>query len=77
MDDCERLKEILCDYLDGELEGARCSQLELHLGNCPACRVVVETTRQTLRLYSGQRPPRLPQEVEARLWQCLRGLAGE
>lgn len=35
--DCQRISEILSDYLDGELMVDRVSEVELHLEACAAC----------------------------------------
>ena len=41
---CRRLKALLGDYLDGELDEQLCQEMESHLGDCQPCRAVVDTT---------------------------------
>ena len=69
---CQELLAQLSDYVDGELEEALCAELEAHLAECPDCRVMVDTFRKTITLYSVQSSPALPEDVEARLFKALR-----
>jgi anti-sigma factor (TIGR02949 family) len=68
---CQELLGQLSDYVDGELEEALCAELEAHLAGCPNCRVMVDTVRRTITLYSRQATTELPSEVEARLFRVL------
>jgi predicted anti-sigma-YlaC factor YlaD len=72
--DCARLRAVLGEYLDEELDPELCRLLEEHLQGCNPCRVVVDTTRRTIEFYSGQRPVELPPEVRRRLQERLKGL---
>jgi anti-sigma factor RsiW len=69
---CQELLTQLSDYIDGELETALCSELELHLTLCPNCRVMVDTVRKTITLYRGQASDCLPGEVQERLYNVLK-----
>jgi anti-sigma factor (TIGR02949 family) len=68
---CQELLSQLSDYVDGELEEALCAELEAHLAGCPNCRVMVDTVRKTITLYSRQVTTKLPADVEARLFSVL------
>ena len=68
---CQELLGQLSDYIDGELEEALCAELEAHLAGCPNCRVMVDTVRKTITLYSRQATTELPSEVEVRLLRVL------
>ena len=47
--DCKRIKTwILTDYLDGELDTAKCQALEDHLKNCRACANLLQNAKNTL-----------------------------
>lgn len=70
--DCSHLKEALADYLDGDLDNELCRELREHLKDCHPCRVVVDSTRQTIRFYAEERPVRLPPEVMRRLQETLK-----
>lgn len=69
---CRRLKALLGDYLDGELDAELCREMEHHLGDCGSCRAVVDTTRRTIELYCDERPLALPADVQQRLLERLR-----
>ncbi|NTU81651.1 MAG: hypothetical protein HGA45_20105 [Chloroflexales bacterium] len=66
---CQALVAQLNDYLDGELPAGLCAELETHLGDCPDCRVVLDTIGKTVQIVRtlDLAPPALPPEVEARL----------
>jgi len=68
---CQELLGQLSDYVDGELEEALCAELEAHLAGCANCRVMVDTVRKTITLYSRQATTKLPADVEARLFSVL------
>lgn len=70
--DCERLVEVLSDYVDGELDESLCSVLEKHIAGCENCRVVVDTLRKTIQLYRETSPDvEVPPDVQERLYECL------
>ncbi len=76
LDCCRRLKALLGDYLDGELDEQLCQEMESHLGDCQPCRAVVDTTRRTIQLYCDERPVELPADVQQRLFERLRAAQG-
>ncbi|HSR33091.1 MAG TPA: zf-HC2 domain-containing protein [Anaerolineae bacterium] len=69
---CHDLLGQLSDYIDGEMEAALCAELEAHLVDCPDCRVMVDTVRKTVTLYSSQATTELPSEVQNRLYKVLK-----
>ncbi|MDZ7374116.1 MAG: hypothetical protein ONB23_09120 [candidate division KSB1 bacterium] len=49
-----------------------CRELENHLAECPECRLVFDTVRQTVYLYRlAERPAAMPQEVLERVLKTL------
>lgn len=48
---CEDLLTHLSDYLDGNLPAELTAEAERHLATCPNCRIVLDSTQQTLALY--------------------------
>jgi predicted anti-sigma-YlaC factor YlaD len=75
-DDIARCQELLGQlnaYVDGELAAELCHDLELHLADCPDCRVVFDTLAKTITLYHtlDETPVELPPDVEARLLRRL------
>jgi anti-sigma factor RsiW len=74
---CTQFLEELSDYLDEALDGLGRAELERHLSKCPGCRVIVDTTKKTVRVFKGLDPCPLPPEVEARLMSAIeRKIAG-
>jgi anti-sigma factor RsiW len=69
--DCSHLLDGLTDYTDGEASTALCAELERHLAECGDCRVVVDTLRQTIRLYHTLPRPAFPSGVRQRLYRSL------
>lgn len=72
---CHDLARQLSAYLDGELPADLCRDLEQHLGDCPDCRVVLDTLGRTVQIVRSldSAPEPLPADVEARLLARLAG----
>jgi len=49
--DCEDLVTYLSDYIDGNLNEDLTSLAQDHLATCENCRVVLDSTQQTILLY--------------------------
>ena len=47
------------------------SSIEKHLENCEDCRVVVDTTRQTIQIFCNSEPAPLPEDTRMRLRDAL------
>ena len=47
---CDRLVELVTDYLEGALDGPATAAFEAHLARCPGCDAYVDQMRQTARL---------------------------
>lgn len=69
---CKETIRRLSDLLDGELDPALVTELNRHLELCDDCRLVVDTTRKTIRIYCHTEPLPLPAEVQERLENALR-----
>jgi anti-sigma factor (TIGR02949 family) len=70
--DCRHLLGELSDYVDGELHGELCAELERHLADCENCRIVVDTLRKTVYLvHANAEPEEVPADVRERLYKCL------
>ncbi|MBI5835722.1 MAG: zf-HC2 domain-containing protein [Candidatus Eisenbacteria bacterium] len=62
----------LSDYLDQEVAGEICKQLEEHFSACEHCRLEVNTLRRTVELYHTIPSSTVPGEVEERLFRVLK-----
>ena len=69
--DCHHLLGDLSDYVEGEASAAICAEIERHLADCDNCRVVVDTLRQTVKLYHDLPQPVYSAEARARLYRSL------
>jgi anti-sigma factor RsiW len=69
---CRQFLDELCDYLDGTADSQTFLDTERHLAMCRKCRIVCETTRQTVALYRRMWSVYgLPSGVERRLMAAL------
>ncbi|HWP84981.1 MAG TPA: anti-sigma factor [Terriglobia bacterium] len=69
---CKKAILELSNYLDNELDEALRRDLEEHIGCCPECRVIIDTTRLTIQIVRGCEPVPLPQSLRERLQQAIR-----
>jgi anti-sigma factor RsiW len=68
---CREYLENLCSYVDGEADEALCAEIEKHLADCPDCRIMVDTLRQTVKLCrEGEEHP-LPEDLKAKMHRIL------
>ncbi len=71
-DNCHKILDSLCDYIDGDLDQELCAEIERHMEGCEDCRIVVDTMRKTIYLYRTTNPcPDVPGEVRERLFKTL------
>jgi hypothetical protein len=68
---CGDVEVLTSEYLDQELVGEICRQIEDHLLSCQHCRVEINTLRKTIELYHRMPSRELPGEVEDRLFKVL------
>jgi anti-sigma factor RsiW len=73
---CKQLLDGLNDYLDEKLDAETRALLEAHVGRCPNCWVIVDTTKKTLQVYRGMEPKQLPQDIHDRLMRALQKKLG-
>jgi anti-sigma factor RsiW len=57
---CERVRQLLSDYLDGELSSAVTTRVQSHLYGCPACEREHQALRRTVQLLATQGRQRIP-----------------
>ena len=69
---CNKIIQEISNYLDNELDAALREELEAHMGCCPDCRVIIDTTRRTIQVFRGCEPYPLPQSLHDRLQQAIR-----
>ena len=62
---CHVAIRLMCDYLEGRLSPLAERQVAKHLSTCPDCRTVLEAAEETLEVYFGEDPARLPHPTAA------------
>lgn len=69
---CEELLQYLSDYIDQELDEALTAEAQEHLATCHNCRVVLDTTQQTIFLFREQGKRTIPAQNKTRLFNQLK-----
>jgi len=68
---CKKFLQNLVDYLDGKLSTAAKAAEDRHAEDCAKCRILRDSTRQTVELYKRMDLYPVPSDVEARLLQAV------
>ena len=69
--ECKDLVQYLSDYIDNNLDEALTQEAQEHLATCENCRVVLDTTQQTIFLYREQGKRVIPAARRKRLFTQL------
>ncbi|HEC22206.1 MAG TPA: zf-HC2 domain-containing protein [Chloroflexi bacterium] len=68
---CDELLAYLSDYIDNNLDEELTAEAQEHLATCHNCRVVLDTTQQTIFLYRRQGRRAIPAARRERLFNQL------
>ena len=68
---CEDLLQYLSDYIDDELNQELTDVAKHHLASCHNCRVVLDSTQQTIFLFREQGKRTIPAKPRKRLFDQL------
>lgn len=68
---CEELLRYLSDYIDQNLDEALTAAAQEHLATCHNCRVVLDTTQQTIFLFREQGKQTIPAARRQQLFNRL------
>ena len=68
MTTCERQREQIGAFLDGELGAGEGAAFEAHLSTCAGCRQALEDQRQLAQAFAELAPVAAPPDFEARFW---------
>lgn len=68
---CRDIIQELANYFDEALDPILKLSIEEHLVKCKDCRVVVDTTKQTIDIFCNSEPAPLPEDARSRLRQAL------
>jgi predicted anti-sigma-YlaC factor YlaD len=68
---CEDLLQYLSEYIDNDLDDELTAVAQHHLASCHNCRVVLDSTQQTIFLFREQGKRTIPAERRQRLFGQL------
>jgi anti-sigma factor (TIGR02949 family) len=77
MMDCKTVLANLSEYVDGDVSNEVRKELEEHIARCRRCRVVLDTTRRTLKIVLDAETFEVPLAVSARLYTRLEKVLSE
>ena len=63
---CTEFLAQMTDYFDGEVHPELLAEIQSHLGECHHCEILVDTTRQTIRVYRDHQLYELTDDVRER-----------
>ena len=63
---CTDFLAQMTDFFDGDVEPQLLAEIQSHLGECHHCEILVDTTRQTIRVYRDHQVYELTDEVRER-----------
>jgi hypothetical protein len=69
---CEQLIRYLSDYINQDLDEDLAAEAREHLATCKNCKIVLDTTRQTIRLYRQTGRQTLPAGRRGELFRRLK-----
>lgn len=68
---CDELLKYLSDYIDRDLDEELTVDAQEHLASCHNCRVMLDTTQQTIFLFREQGKRTIPANRKQRLFDQL------
>jgi predicted anti-sigma-YlaC factor YlaD len=69
---CMGIIKELVNYLDEALDPTLRASIEEHLKGCEDCRIVVDTTKQTIQIFCKSEPAPIPEDTRLRLREALK-----
>jgi anti-sigma factor RsiW len=73
---CDRLVELVTDYLEGALDEATAAASDAHLARCPGCDAYVDQMRQTAQQLGHVSLDGLPDAARARVLEAFGDMFG-
>jgi predicted anti-sigma-YlaC factor YlaD len=68
---CNLVRDLICDYLEGDLQQEMISAFEMHLESCPACREETEVMRVAFQALDEAPEPSLSENFTDNLMASL------
>jgi anti-sigma factor RsiW len=77
MMECKDVISNLSCHIDGDGSAELRKAIEEHIVRCRRCRVILDTTKRTLRIVADAEPFEVPLAVSARLYTRLEKMLSE
>ena len=68
---CKDMLGVLSEYIDGELDPEFCAEIGRHMAECGNCRIMLDTLRKTVVLYSAHGHRDVPDDAKVRLYAVM------
>jgi hypothetical protein len=68
---CDRVILEVSNYIDGDVDVVIKREIELHLENCPDCKLVMIQTKLTVEIFCDSQTVELPPDARSRLHEAL------
>ncbi len=75
-EDCQKVRELLGEYLDAERE-AILREVDKHLKDCPDCHLHVDSVKKVIRLYRESSESDVPVDIRIRLQDVIKKARAE
>ena len=69
---CQKIMDLLVDYVDGELDPETAQKLEEHLQGCSPCVKFIDSYRQTGAICRDALSIEMPEPLKSSLFEFLR-----
>ncbi len=73
---CPDIVALFSRYVEEEIGPDECAAMERHIASCKRCSVACDSLKSTLLLCQAERGREIPNDVQARVRQAIRAIAG-
>ena len=69
--DCDEVRDVSSDYIDGELDERKTGRVKSHLDGCAPCNAFIRTLRATVNLLRSTPKQKAPEGFRSRIRESL------
>jgi len=70
--DCSQIKQKICGYIDKDLDGKCCLEIEEHLKTCTSCKSEYNELKKLVELCKSQRDMKMPDELRKKIFEDIK-----
>ena len=70
--ECTKIIDQLCEELNKDVNSPFCNEVQLHLQQCPQCKVFVDSIRTTVYFCKNLVDEEVPRSIDDHLWKILK-----